>query len=344
MAVTIKDIAKLAGVSTATVSRAFSNHDYVNEETKARILRIAEEQHFSIRKYNKKGCIAGLCGGIVGIVVPDINNAYYSEVILGMEEVMDLHNMNVVICGSNEQPGKEIKILNMLSNLNVGGIVIAPVSSAVEYNREYLLELNKSGIPVILLDRDIFGAHLDGVFIDNYNGAYQSIQKLIDSGHRHIAFIAGPMTSSSALDRFNAYTAALSANHILLNEEYILYGDFKAKSAYSLTKRLIERQKEVTAIFSSNRTMASGCLMALAESGISVGDDIAFISCGCVEYHDSRISYVDYPTTDIGRECANILIDRINRGKKTASVKARIVFDMNLVLKGSESFPKNRKQ
>ena len=336
VSLTIKDIAALAGVSTATVSRVFSNEGYVSEGTREKILKIAEENNFTVRKYGRKVKRSGIYGCIIGVVVPDINNAYYSEVVLGMEDVLDKHNITVMVCGTNENHGKEIKILDALRNLNVDGIVIAPVSSAVEYNKEYLIDLDKNSIPVVLLDRDVLGAQMDGVFMDNYNGAYQSIQTLIDNGHRDIAFIAGPMTSSSALDRFNAYSAALKANNIPLNEEYILYGDFKAKSAYDLTKKLVERHTKVTAIFSSNRKMSSGSLMVLAEKGLRIGEDISFISCGCIDYHESNITYVDYPTLDIGRECANILVKRIAQGKRSSSAKARITYGMNLVLKGSE--------
>lgn len=339
---TIKEIAALAGVSTATVSRVFSKEGYVSAETKEKILKIAEENNFTVRKYGRKSHKSGAHGGIVGVVVPDINNSYYSEVVLGMEEVFDKYNVTVITCGSNEQHGKEIKILDALKSLDVSGIVIAPVSSAVEYNREYLINLDKNSVPVVLLDRDVLGAQMDGVFMDNYNGAYQSIQTLIDNGHRDIAFIAGPMTSSSALDRFNAYSAALRANNIPLREEYILYGDFKAESAYNLTKKLIDRKTRVTAIFSSNRKMSSGSLMALAEKCYEIGKDISFISCGCPDYRDSNISYVDYPTTNIGMECANILLKRITQGKRGSSVKARVTFGMNLVLKGSEKLPEGK--
>lgn len=336
MPLTIKDISELAGVSSATVSRVFSNEGYVSEETREKVLRIAKEYNFTVRKYGRKSPKSGICGGVIGVVVPDINNAYYSEVVLGAEEVLDKYNVTVIVCGTNEHHGKEIRVLDTLKSLNVAGIVISPVSNAVEYNREYLVDLDRSSIPVVLLDRDMLGAQMDGVFMDNYNGAYQSIQTLIDNGHTDIAFIAGPMTSSSALDRFNAYSAALKANGLPLREEYILYGDFKAQSAYDLTKKLMDRQPKVTAIFSSNRKMSSGSLMAIAEKGYKIGEDISFISCGRPDNHDSDISYVDYPTADIGMECANILIKRISQGKRSSSAKARITFGMNLILNGSE--------
>ena len=344
MSITIKEIAELAGVSTATVSRAFSDNDYINAETRDKILAIAEENGFVPRKYKHKTGSASQ-SDIVGVVIPDISNAYYAEVIRGIEEIMEGKGIQVLICNSDEKSGQEIRILDTLSRLRVRGIIIAPVSGAVEYNANFLHKLNKSGIPVVLLDRDIRGGTMDGVFMDNYNGAYQSIQTFIDNGHRDIAFVCGPMTSTSGLDRFNAYVAALKNNNIPVNEEYIVYGDFKLESAYRLTKKLMSKRNKITAIFSSNRRMSSGCLMALAEQGIVVGKDIAFISCGKLDYNDLSLSYVDYPTVDIGRECAKMLLEKASEGKrKSSSTKKRITFEMQLVLRGSEKFPDKLKK
>ena len=343
MAMTIAEIAELAGVSTATVSRALSNNGYVNTETRERILRIAQEQDFHLRKYKKRSRNARLYGRTIGIIVPDINNTYFSEVILGIEEVAEKKGLQAVICNSNEDQGREARILETMTALNVQGIIIAPASGSGDYNAEYLAAISKSGMPVVLLDRDLRGSQLDGVFMDNYNGAYQSIQTLIDNGHKKIVFICGPMSSSSAVDRFNAYVNALRNNGIPLHEEYILYGDFKADSAYQLTKKLFEKDRSATAIFSSNRQMSSGSLLALAEAGMLVGRDIAFISCGRIVYSNMNISYVDYATKDIGRECASILIEKILGGRKhSAGPRKRTMFDMQLVLRGSELYPSAR--
>lgn len=345
MALTIKDIAEMTGFSTATVSRALSGSGYVSPQTKEQILQLVQEQNFQIRKYKKRRRSAKLFGHTIGVIVPDINNSYFSEVILGIEEIAEKKGIQIVICNSNESPGREARILDIMAELNVRGIIIAPVSGSAEYNTDFLTSLNKNGTPIVLLDRDLRGSHLDGVFMDNYNGTYQSIQTLINNGHRNIAFICGPMTSTSAVDRFNAYVDALHQNGLPLREEYILYGDFKADSAYRLTKKLVEKEREVTAIFTSNRKMSSGSLLALAEKGLLVGRDIAFISCGKVEYNTLNISYVNYATNDIGQECASILIEKILDGRKPSTEsRKRTTFEMQLVLRGSERFPPSRKR
>lgn len=335
MGITVREIAQLVGVSPATVSRAFKPDSYVDSETRSRIIAIAQEKGFSPRAYRKNNSMP--YNSCIGVVVPDIGNAYYAEVIHGIESVMDANSVQVLICNSNEESGSEIKILHSLSQLNVKGLIVCPVSNTVEYNTQYLISLNSSGTPVVLIDRDLRNGNLDGVFMDNYGGAYASIKAFIDCGHKNIAFISGPTTSTSGLDRLNAYMAALRDSGIAVNEEYILYGDFMSDSAYNLTKKLFERHHEVTAVFASNRRMASGCLMALAEKNLVVGKDVSFISCGNPGYRASRISYVDYPTVSIGEECANMLLYKIMNGKRNSNAyKKRTTFDMELVLQGSE--------
>jgi LacI family transcriptional regulator len=265
------------------------------------------------------------------------------EVIHGIEGVMNQNGYEVLIYNTDENPRKEIRALSMLKQLHIGGIIAVPVSDVEKYNTDYLIEMNSNGVPVVLLDRDLQYGNIDGVFMDNFNSAYQSIQKFIDNRHTHIAIISGPTTSTSGIARLNGYLAALRANQIPVREEYILYGDFKFDLAYELTKKLISKEKEVTAIFASNSRMSMGCLMALAENRISIPKDMAFISCGKLGIDYGCLSSVEYPTGSIGAECAKILLEKMKTEKKSRNgPKKRITFDMELVLRGSEVYPANR--
>ena len=338
---TIKDVAVAAGVSTATVSRAFSKKDHVNEETRNKIFEAAKKLDFTPREYKQRSSSLG--SGCIGVVVPDISNNFFAEVISGIESVMSKLNIQVLICNSDENPGAEIKILDSLQAINVCGIIIAPVSNAVEYNAECLRSFDRSGIPVVLMDRDLRNGSMDGVFMDNYGGAYEATQTLINCGHREIGFICGPLTSSSGLDRFNAFMAAHRDNGLEVHEEHLIYSDFKYETTYNLVTQKIEQMKKITAILSSNRRMTYGCCMALAENGITIGRDISFISCGRPEIGHGFISYVDYPAFDMGSECAHILIEKTKRGKRPRTyARKRITFDMELILNGSEKLPTNR--
>ena len=338
---TIKDVAAAAGVSTATVSRAFSNKNSVNNETRNRILEEARKLNFTPREYKQRSNSLGC--GCIGVVVPDISNNFFAEVISGIESVMSKLNIQVLICNSDEDPGAEIKILDSLQAINVCGIIIAPVSNAVEYNAECLKNFDRSGIPVVLMDRDLRNGSMDGVFMDSYGGAYEATQTLINCGHKDIAFICGPLTSSSGLDRLNAFIAAHRDNGLEVHEEHIIYSDFKYETTYNLITQRIDQMNKVTAILSSNRRMTYGCCMALSENRIVIGRDVSFISCGRPEIGHGFISYVDYPTYDMGSECAQILIEKAKRGKRNRTyARKRTTFDMELILNGSEKYPSNR--
>lgn len=339
--VTIKEIAKLACVSTATVSRVFSGKGYVNKVTSKRVLDIAAKHNFKPKRYKRQ--TRSEFGNTVGVLIPDIFNNYYMEVIQGIESIMNQNGVDVLICNTDEDPSKEIRCLDILRKLNMSGAIAVPVSDAEKYNTDYLIEMNENDVPIVLLDRDLRSANIDGVFMDNFNSAYQSIQKFIDNGHTDIAIICGPTTSTSGMDRLNGYMSVLRDNDIPVREDYILYGDFKFELAYKLTKKLIEKKTDVTAIFASNSRMSMGSLIALTESGISIPDDMAFISCGKLEANYSHISSIINPTRSIGEECATILLDKMKMGKKQrGQPKKRTTFEMELILRGSEVFPSNR--
>lgn len=343
MAQSIKDIAQLAGVSTATVSRVFNKSGYVREEVAQRVLQIASEQGFQPKSYTRQPKSAH--ERLIGVMVPDICNTYYMDVIHGIEDVVDEKKINVFICNTDEDPKKEIRTLATLKDIGVDGVIVVPISSAEAYNADYLVEMNRRGTPVVLLDRDVKQAQIDGVFMDNFNSGYLSTKTLLENGHRHIAIICGPTSSTSGSDRLQGYLKALEEYQVPVREEYILYGDFKFDMAYRLTKELLAKHLPVTAIFSSNSRMSQGSLYALAESHIRVPEDMAFISCGRLDGNYERISTVQYPTRAIGSECARILLEKIVEGKRVRNApKRRVTFDMQLTLRGSEVYPTGRKE
>lgn len=341
MATTIKEIAALAQVSTATVSRVFSQNGYVSEDVVRRVKQIALEKGFEPKVYQKKARTAK--HGVIAVIVPDIGNTYYVEVIRGIESVLNPRGIETLILNSDEDPRKEIRILSLLREMKVDGLITVPVSYAEEFNANCLIEMNRLGMPVVLLDRDIRTANIDAVFMDNFSSGYAGTQALIQNGHEHIAFICGPNTSTSSSQRLSGYKAALRDQGVPIRPEYIYYGDFKLEMAYHLTKRLIREQPRVTAIFVANSRMSRGSLLALTESGMNVPKDMAFISCGRLDGNYDQISSIVYPTLAIGTECANILLQKISAGKKVLNEpKKRITFDMKLLLNGSEVYPVNR--
>ncbi len=343
----ITDIAKMAGVSATTVSRVFRKDAYVKEETKALVLKIAKECRYSPRQYKKRFTSAAH-ETVVGIVVPDIANAFFQQIIRAIIAVFDKHGIETIICDINEDPNKEIRSLSLLEQLNINGIIIAPASENAEYNCAFLKELYGKGIPIIMLDRDVKGIGLSGVFQNSYDGAFNAVNKLIEMGHERIAIVGGPITSKPGLDRMVGYMDALKNHNITVRQEYILYGDFKMESGFDLTKQLLREHPKVTAIFSANNLMSIGSLRAIQDAGLSVPEDIAFISYGSLTPYDvnrmGTVSELVEPTELMGYECAQLMLDKMSASnKKSFYVSKRVSYDTTLVLHGTEIFPVNRK-
>lgn len=338
----IRELAEAAHVSTATVSRALRGSGYVHEETKRRILALADSAGFEPKRYRHKTRSGN---ELVGIVVADLHNVFFQEIITSITDRLYQHNIDTFICNSDESPQREIRCLSMLRQRNVNGIIISPISETVEYNARYLKELNESGTSVVLVDRDLKGYGIDGVFQDNYDASTKAVEALIAAGHREIAIITGPISSKPGLDRLNAYIDTLKAHHIEIRREYILYGDFKAESGYQLAQDVIKQQ--VTAIFCTNNLMAIGTIRAIHDAGLSIPEDMAVVSFGSLTsfdlFHAPFITEIKQPTLAMGNECASIMLEKLRRSRKSRPQSAkRTVFDSELVLRGSEIYPIHR--
>lgn len=343
--ISINEIAALSGVSPTTVSRVFRGNAYVKKETKEAVLRIADEKKYRPRQYKKK--VLTSHSATVGMVVPDIENPFFHQIIRAISGVFDKHGIELILCDTNEVPNKEIRNLSLLSQFGVNGIIIAPTSENAEYNGAFLKELHEKGLPIVVLDRDVKGIGLSGVFQNSYDASYTAVKTLIQNGHSKIAIIGGPITSKPGLDRMVGYMDALKNHDIAVRQEYILYGDFKAESGYQLTKHLLKDHSEVTAVFAANNLMSIGSLRAIRENGMTVPDDIAFISYGSLHpfeiQQSGTITGLSEPTEMMGYECAELMLEKILVNKKKAHhVIKRVSFDTSLVLRGSEVYPVNR--
>ena len=339
---TIRDVASEAGVSTATVSRCLNNNGYVSEQTKQKVLDAAQNLDFTIRKY-KRHNIKKNSKGIIGVIIPQFNSFFY-DVISAIKKSIEQKGMSVIICETEERTDKEIQYLEMLKSI-ASGLIVVPTSQTADYNAEFMIELDKKILPIVLLDRDISCGLLDGVFIDGFHGSFAGMQELIKNGHKDIAIISGPTTCKPGLDRLNGYIEALKANHLPIKEEYIFYGDFQSNSAYNLTNKLLGMRKSITAIFSANLVMAYGCLKAIDENNLKIPDDIAFMTFDddlFFKFNKFNISCIYNPGYQAGEEAASLLMKRISLGKRNKNTSTcRIVLTPRLILRGTEKFPYN---
>ena len=165
----IREIARRAGVSSATVSRVLNNSGYVKSETRQKVMEVVKEYDYVPNEIARSLSIQDSFS--IGVIIPDIENEFFSKVINGVNEVAEKYHYNLIFWGTNETLAKEHRCLDLVKRRWVKGVLITPISDSDDVTREQLLALEKSGVPVVLIDRDVKGARFDGVFVDNQQGA-----------------------------------------------------------------------------------------------------------------------------------------------------------------------------
>lgn len=337
MAVTINDIAKKAGVSQATVSRVLNNSGYVKEETREKVLKVIKEANYTPSAIARS--LSTNKTNTVGVIVPDINDPFFGEIIKGISEIADKHGLNIIFFDTDERVEKELKAIKLLEEQRIRGILITPTSTEDKYNSECLKALNNSGTPVILIDGHVKYSDFSGIFADNIEGGYEGTEALIKAGHTKIAVITGRMNSRPARDRFEGYKKALESNDIPIDERYIFHSDYTQESSYKITKQILAMEDRPTAIFVNSNMMTLGCMKALSEESIRIPEDIAIIGFDKLDILNilgMNISFVSAPTMEMGRNGMKMLIDSL-KNKQDKEIK-RITLSPELSLNGSERY------
>lgn len=276
----------------------------------------------------------------MALVVADINNPFFADIIKGVSKVARQNGYTVFACDTDETVKTELSVLETIQRQAIAGLIITPVSEQANRNAQLLESIQDSEIPVVLVDREVKSANFDGVFIDNYKGAFDGVEALIRAGHRKIGIIAGPATSRPGKDRLKGYLEALRLYGIPVNEAYVQHGDFRWESGYHLAQRLMELEDRPTAIFVSNNLMSIGCIKALTERQMHVPDDVSLLVFDdSVALHaiGQNISVINRSATQMGVEAAKILIEKIqDKAKSVKRIPKKIVLLPKLELRGSE--------
>lgn len=335
----IKSIAKLSGVSTTTVSRVLNDSPYVSDKTRKKVLKVIEENDYIPNNIARN--LHRQFSNKIGVIVADITNEFFSSAINGISKVMDENGFQVLFYNTDEDLKKESKALYSIFEERLSGLIISPVSSRDKNTLEELKKLTVNmNTPVVLLDRNIEGIDLDAVFVDNGYGSKRAVNTLIKEGHKDIAIITGPITSTPGNYRYRGYIDALKENDIPIKKEYIVSGDFKISMAYEKTKQLMNLDNPPTAIFLSNNMTSLGALKYLKEKGYKIGEDISIIGFDEINPFkaiDYLFSYVGRDAEKQGEIAAEVLLDRIDKKNKGVEYEAqRIVLDCYLSLNGSE--------
>lgn len=310
---TIKDVAKQVGVSTATVSHVINKTRFVSEDLKERVLKAIRDLNYQPNAIARS--LVKRKTHTIGIIISDILNPFYTAIVRGIEDVTHKSGYSVMLCNTDEDPGKEKLYIQVLLEKRIDGLAI---STAFQNGVHPLLSQLK-GIPLVSIVRRIKGLNSDAVLGDNTGGAYQAIDHLIKLGHRRIGIISGPRGLSSGAERLEGYKKALDHYRIPIDEQFIKFGDFKRRSGYSLTIETFRKGPFPTALFVANNQMASGALQALNELKIRIPEDISFVSFDDMEWYSllhPPLTTVEHSPYLLGKTAGEMLLQKVGHKRK----------------------------
>ncbi|MCL6454880.1 MAG: LacI family transcriptional regulator [Alicyclobacillus sp.] len=327
---TIYDIARESGVSIATVSNVLNNTGRMGPETRRKVLRAVNALGY--QRSSIATALAGKKSWSIGALLPDVNNPYFSEIVRGAEDEAFSRGYSVLVCNTDHDVERERAYLRTLRHKQMDGIVIATGTTPADQ----IAELLTAGIHVILLAREIEGAQVPIVMVDNYQGGYLAARFLLELGHRNLGFIGEPLTLRSARDRLGGFAAAIEEAGAAL--QVVGEGGFGIEAGARLAAGLLAHHR-VTAIFTGNDQLAVGALQWCLEAGFQVPHDISLMSFDDTVF--SRIvrpslTCVAQPIYDLGRQTLGMLIGAIEAGEQPAR---RVVLAPELMIRDSTGPP-----
>jgi LacI family transcriptional regulator len=266
--ITIKDVAREAGVSIATVSRVFNDVGPVDKETQQHVRLVAKRL-----KYVPNAMGRGLSirrTDALGLLLPDLFGEFFSEVIRGADQTAQQNHYHLLVSSSHSSRGEIEMALKMMRGRVDGFVIMSPHIDA-----QTLAANLPHNLPVTLLNCHVDGNTFDSLNVDSYGGAYQMVRHLLEHDHRHIAIIQGTERNLDALERLRGYREALMNHGVVYDERYALPGNFSEASGFDAVKPILSLHPRPTAIFASNDSMAIGALSALREAGIRVPEEVA---------------------------------------------------------------------
>jgi LacI family transcriptional regulator len=311
---TVKDVARKAGVSTATVSRVINGTHFVSEELRARVYQTMREIDYrpnaiarSLRCKETRN---------IALVVPDIAYPFVAEVAKGVEDEVFKVGYSAILCESQGNEERECACIRLLLTKQVDGIVFV----ASGESPSYIQALVEQRVPVVVCGRDLPDVAVDTVITDNAGSGYQATEYLIRSGHHRVGCIVGPPGLGISDGRENGYRRALEECGIPWEAVLTARGDFRCRGGYDAMRELLALDDRPTAVFACNDLMAMGAICAASKCGLRVPQDLAIIGCDDIalaSFTNPSLTTVAHPKREMGRVAVDMLVRRIeNRGMR----------------------------
>ncbi|MCU1263158.1 MAG: hypothetical protein JWO80_6043 [Bryobacterales bacterium] len=303
----MRDVARLAGVSVATVSAVINGTATVSAQRAQKVRAAAESLDYhadQIARSLKTGR-----SNVVGVVIPDITNAFYPEVISGAEEVASQAGYSLILCNANEDPRQEQRLLSTLFSHRVDGVLVACSDSSTAYD-----SLVRRRFPIVFFDRIPQGFRGSAVSTDNFSGGLEATRHLIGMRHTRIAIVAGRSTLSTHADRLEGFRKAMQEAGLPVRDESCRVGGLTIDSGYEFGLELLRLPEQPTAVFCTNNKMLLGFLRAARELGVACPERISvvgFDDYAWTENFHPQLTIVAQPTREIGRQAMTLLLTRL---------------------------------
>lgn len=326
-AVTIKDIAKALGLSTSTVSRALRDSYEISPETKKLVLEYAEKINYSPNPIALS--LKERRSRSIGVIVCEIANSFFSQVINGIESIAYNNGYNVIIAQSRESFDRELMNLQYLTSRSIDGLIISVSTETNDFSN--FRHLNEKGMPLVFFDRIVDEIKTHKVIADNYKGAYDATTHLIKNGYERIAILGNAEVLSITKERLAGYTAALADNHMEISESMIRYcrhGGMILSEVEDAVDGLLQLKQKPDAIFASSDKLTTGCLRILTSRGIDVPDEIAlagFSNNDLTELLSPSLTVIRQPAFEMGEVATNFLLQLIESKRPVTDFETKVL-------------------
>jgi len=329
--ITIKDIARELNISPSTVSRALKNHPDISQSTKDAVNKYAKD--FNYRPNALALSLRTSKNNTIGVIVPEINNYFFSSVLSGIEEIANLEDFNLVLCQSGENYEKEVRDTQALVAARVSGVLASLCKHTTNY--EHFQDIVDNDIPLVFFDRICIDINTDRVVVDDYTGAFAAVEYLIQTGCKRIAFYSSPFQLEISKNRKNGYLDALRKYGLTVDESLIRVCDTR-EEAIIITPDILDSQNRPDGFFAINDHCAAGILYAVKLAKLRVPQDISIMGFSDGELAkacDPMLSTVEQHGYEMGKHAATLLLDKIN-GITHGQYTNKIV-RTNLIIRGT---------
>ncbi len=331
--ISIKDVAREAGVSYATVSRVINNYPHVSQNKREQVLKAMTSLGYVANKQARS--LAGGRSHTIGLLVPGVGTSYIGQVMIGIDDVLAASQYDLMLYTTNRRRTHETAyVATMTRGLTDGLLLLVPLDP-----QAYLSALHEQDFPYVVVDHQGFDDYSPTVIAANYQGAYEATEYLIGLGHRRIGFIVGIPVLNSSIERHKGYKDALAAHHIPYNPDLVRNGEFDSPQSFSAANELLDLPEPPTAIFAASDLSAFGAADAIRSRGLNIPGDVSLMGFDDLPeaaWSHPALTTVRQPLREMGRIATRMLLDRI-MGKP---IEHRVLVDTELIIRNSCQPPK----